>query len=282
MTSRWAAFLASTGLLLTAGCAFGTGDAGGVNDGELYSALPLQQYRMESDVRLLRVRRAEDQLIDACMRAKGIEWNPPELSGQDATPEFRRYGVLHLDVARVYGYREPVDPIRERRNRYVLKELTPAQREAYSGKDSTGGCLAEAQVKLGQHVSDGTGMLLTSLGQQSLNASAKLPEVDAVKAEWSRCMRKRGYDYREPFAAATDPAWDFGTPKPSARERSVAVADVGCKQKVGLAETWVREEAVVQERLIKAHAGELEKIRRTNDKVLAAAERELAGRRPEG
>jgi hypothetical protein len=262
------------GLLIASGCAFGNGDGGGVNDGELYSTLPLQAYRLESDERLYRVRLAEAGLIDACMRARGVSWNPPEISRVDATPEFRRYGVLHVEVAEAFGYREPIDPVRERRNRYV-EGLTASQREAYAGEDSMGGCLAQAQVRLGQNVSEGTGMLLTSLGQQSLNASAKLPDVKAVKAEWSACMRERGYDYPEPFAAATDPAWDFGAPEPSAREREVAVADVRCKAKVGLAETWAEAEATVQERLIEANGPALEKIRQANDKILAAADREL-------
>jgi hypothetical protein len=265
-------------LFLATGCAIGDGGGETVNDGELYAALPLQKYRPESDERLLRVRLAENRIVDACMRAREVEWNPPAVSKLDATPEFRRYGVLHLDVAETFGYREPVDPIRERRNHYVLRELTPAQREAYSGQDSTGGCLAEAQSKLGEHVSERTGMLLTSLGQQSLNASAKLPEVKAAKTRWSECMKGRGYDYPEPFAAATDPAWDFGTPKPSAREREVAVADVRCKQEGDLARIWTRAEATVQERLIKQHFRALENLRESNEKVLATADRELRDR----
>jgi hypothetical protein len=49
-------------------------------------------------------------------------------------------------------------------------------------------------------------------------------------------MRRAGFAYRDPMQADDDPA--FRTDRPSRREVAVALADVGCKQSVGLVAVW--------------------------------------------
>ncbi|MFJ4522558.1 hypothetical protein ACIP4Y_16660 [Streptomyces sp. NPDC088810] len=62
--------------------------------------------------------------------------------------------------------------------------------------------------------------------------------VKGVKGKWSSCMRKAGFQYASPQAAANDSRWSKGN-VPTRLETSVAVADMQCKKKVRYLDTLV-------------------------------------------
>ena len=56
---------------------------------------------------------------------------------------------------------------------------------------------------------------------------------------WSACMAQRGFDYRKP-SDAMDAAWADRNPT---NDTELAMADVSCKDRTNLVETWSRVEA---------------------------------------
>ncbi|MBQ1092283.1 hypothetical protein [Streptomyces sp. B93] len=258
--------------------------------------LPLERY-MQTYEETVTLDDAERRLQSECMAEYGLEvafppagMNPPP-NDNDANME-RRYGITDRAAAEKYGYGLPEDL--QRQQRTELPALTQPQVEVLSGRTSlnpadTGaaparasfngkkihkdGCAGWADDTLGTRNLDFT--LVSELDGQSLVKSRETPEVRAVLADWSACMKDKGHTVDVPYNAI-DLAPRAGD-TPSAEEIAVAVADIDCKESTNLVRTWFTEDARIQREQIAEHREELTALRRGHTGALTAAEAALGG-----
>jgi hypothetical protein len=101
------------------------------------------------------------------------------------------------------------------------------------------------------------------------------PRVLAVERAWSRCMAQHGYSYRTPMQAQQH-SWPSA---PSAGEVATAVADVSCKTRTDLPNTWLTVEAAYQRALIAQNLTALSQLQTDFGSLLRRAE-ELLGSGP--
>lgn len=146
------------------------------------------------------------------------------------------------------------------------KQLT-----AYRGRPvPPGGCSADARRRIyAEHNANAGREAAQSIDMESYKSSLKDPGVVASFAAWSRCMHSRGFTYTSPLTVTDDPR--FADAEADAKERAVATADVECKQRVGLAETWLAAESTVQRKMIESKKTELASLLASRKKMLADA-----------
>ncbi|MFH8988450.1 hypothetical protein [Streptomyces sp. NPDC017940] len=216
----------------------------------------------------------------ACMKRRGVPWNPPPVARTDTDPSTGRYGLTDADDARASGYHVPEDPARARRNHYFLDELTARQEAALDGDRSHPGCQAQATAVLQRGVprqrQQQQRLLVFRLGSQAMENSRRTPGVRAAEKAWSTCMRERGHRYPSPGAAERSTRWDADSGGVTRREREVALADVTCKEEVSLVRVWARAEAAEQRRLMKGYGPQLAAVLDANAVRRANAERVLS------
>lgn len=200
---------------------------------------------------------AEEELIGACMRARGFQYSavlPPKVTPRREFP----YGNDDVAWARAHGF-GLVDPhdteidryLRNHPNERYVDGLSAGKREAYA-RALTGDFNRQVSVRL----PDGSEVFMT-MGGCTAEVSQALygdPAVrlrlehtvqligseahDRVIADrrylaaltaWRNCMRSRGYSYDSPAAARTAVAMHAEpTTRPSAIETQTASADAEC------------------------------------------------------
>lgn len=84
------------------------------------------------------------------------------------------------------------------------------------------------------------------LAGQAMNWTRTDPRVLAVDRAWSACMARHGYQYGSP-AQAEQRRW---ANPPDQAEIEAAVADVSCKTRTNLPNTWLAVEAAYQQAVI--------------------------------
>lgn len=242
-------------------------------------ALPFDAYRL-STLDIHTVEAAEDVLVRACMRTRGMDWETlPLPSAADAEPpNARRYGLIDPAAAARYGYHLPPPSTAEARRQAIWAKrgrLPARQRLAAFGKGGTsGGCWGRAHARLLRGVSLDRLSQLDRYAMKTFAAARRTHQVAAATRAWSRCMGRAGFDYADPFAATGDPAWRRSG-RPTARELSAARADIRCKDETGLIRIWSRADERVQREAIRAHSAEFEAIGQTRKRWLDAARRTL-------
>lgn len=235
-------------------------------------SLPLDAYSVDHAGLLYKTRVAEDRLIRTCMKRRGIAWNPPPISRRDARPPFGRYGLVDADVAKSWGYHDPIDPVRERRNHYFMARMTRRQHKELDGRH---GCRARADDVLYRGVTADTDNLVFRLSSLSWRKAQRSRAVIGATRRWSACMRIRGYRYRTPEAAQADKRWHLEKPTITRTENATAVADVSCKRRVSFVRVCAGQERRTQRRLIRRYSKRLGKIRKANTRQLANVNRRL-------
>ncbi|MGP4111502.1 hypothetical protein ACTWP5_11355 [Streptomyces sp. 4N509B] len=237
--------------------------------------LPLDAYKFTA-LDTHTIASAEDVLIRACMRERGFDWEalPPPSARHADPPNLRRYGLTDPADASRYGYHlPPPTPAQERREAVwdARDELPPEQRLAAFGENgATGGCWGEAHAELQRGVTAPDMSVLVRYISQAYDEARRAPEVVAVLDAWRACMAGAGFDYADPLEAFNDPAWGE-SPRPSARERAVAEADVRCKRETDLVAVWSGTEERVQREVIRENPGDLASFGAWKDGWLAAA-----------
>ena len=251
-------------------------------------SLPLDAY-IETEQQVAAVSRAEDLLVQSCMRRFGFRWTlvepvPPPFGGNN-----RRYGVIDEAEAAQYGYHLP-DSERERRRRAeearrARGDLTAAAFAVWSGKGQRaydgqeipqGGCIGEARRQLNDQVDNRVLELPFQLADEAKERSEADSRVRRAFEQWSACMRRAGFRYQDPWEANDDPAWQEHA-QATEREIATAVADVRCKQETNLVGIWMAVEAAYQQRLIERHAEALADVKRLIETRARNAARVLAG-----
>ncbi|MEV6846955.1 hypothetical protein [Actinoplanes sp. NPDC051411] len=240
-------------------------------------ALPLDAYS-PSLAELYTSANARDRLTRDCLKAAGLDWKV--IARPTSVGDYRnrrRYGVIERPVARDFGYHVPVGlltpAIVDELNNARDNSLSPRQRDAAYGPD---GCAAQAARQLPADPGPAAAQL-ARIDHASLTDSQRAPRVAAAMASWRNCMARRGLHYGNPFAAVSDRRW-WATESagPSPAEKSVAVADVDCKEQSKLVDEWHAAEVGLQHDLIQRNAATLERVKAGLDSERARASAVLA------
>jgi hypothetical protein len=210
-----------------------------------------------------------DEMMDACMEEAGFpQWEPspslPTLGGDNDMDA--RYGINDLDQARNFGYHP--DP--EAQKAYDDAINADIAGNATTDQKSLLDCVTRTNQSA-PRVS--TPELIDRIGGNSWKEAQETPAVRKVFADWSACMKDKGYTYAEPMDANDDPAWAASEPgKASARERAVAVADVECRDEHHVEKTWFDAETLIQQHDIQQHSADLDKLRNAMQDAVNRAE----------
>ncbi|SCL15222.1 hypothetical protein GA0070624_0655 [Micromonospora rhizosphaerae] len=261
-------------------------------DGKVF---PIEAYKLTPE-KFRQLNNAQTILANRCLSRFGfppsLQQVPPTLPPD--TSLSRRYGITDPATAAKYGYhqsagdgaqasRPPAEP--------VSKELSlvlygpPDQTGDANGNTGgtahkgveipAGGCMGESKRKLNAAEYERidpeqfAGDIELAAGKQ---ADAD-PRVRGKFAEWSTCMKGKGFDYRDPFQPLDGDTLktSLAQPTPTAVEIQTAVADVECKQQVNLVGVWFAVESAYEERLIEKNQERLAGIKRAIDAMLKAA-----------
>ncbi|MFE6049133.1 hypothetical protein ACFQ6N_00065 [Kitasatospora sp. NPDC056446] len=232
---------------------------GAAADAPAVISLPLDPYFLPP-AEEARLHTALDRLVADCLRTAGLQApaktspQPPVLGRYE-----RRYGLTSTATARTTGYHLPDHPLP------AQIPLTPAQLNALTRPQ---GCQESAAQRItGTTGYPGDAYLVRSTDQESFDQSAKAPEVVAVIAAWSRCMKRAGYDYTTPPQTGS---WPSG--QATGEERTTALTDVACKQETGLVRIWNDAEAAVQRTLIRQNATAFDAVLAERHRMLDEAD----------
>ncbi len=259
---------------LPAGCAPPGPTAPGGSD---YTyRLPLAAYSY-SDAEYAVIESAQQILARDCMKGFGLSCRPVRKSVSGVTSD-RRYGISDMAVAARYGYHlppQPPDP---------APELGAEQREVLYGKKPAfrgkavpdAGCLGSAVRKLAKPYAYPAGVTAASaVSAEGFRASTRDRGVEALFARWSARMKEKGYRYTSPLDPFRDPAFTDG--RVSAGERRTATADMACKERTRLRESWLRAEAGIQRGMIRKRITVLRRLRDLHRRKVSAARRIVSG-----
>jgi hypothetical protein len=231
--------------------------------GGVYS-FPLDAYA-ETAENIFLTMEAEKALITECMKDFGFDMSYPPVSRERATAQeaegrSRYYGITDLLAAQKYGYHlnpqlnapKPQSPSESGSHNFVLAGQKPGQDLSsipdvattspgkHRGKEiPPGGCTGAARTKLyGKATMTAQYKLAKRLQAEAFFSAQGDPRVVSYFADWSRCMRKTGYNYSAPLKVAEEGRFNVGSPTVSATEIQTAVTDVKCKESTGLIAKW--------------------------------------------
>ncbi|MFI8892300.1 hypothetical protein [Streptomyces paradoxus] len=254
--------------------------SGDATSGQPRITLPLDPYQV-SDEDFGTVSRALAELTDRCMRRQGLTYEVPaaqDTTASSPTGHERRYGITVLETARKHGYHlvgAPAEqPEQPKRSRAYERALSGTGKPLGGKGGFDDGCTGEAHRKL----ESGIDMEAVDLPQwykrDSFQRSLGDPRVKAAFGAWSRCMAEAGHRYAGPLDPPADPGVMGRTV--TEHERSVAVADITCKQRTGLVDAWQQVETTLQRRTVTTRAAQLEKARTEAGRLIARAGKILA------
>ncbi|MFF5407310.1 hypothetical protein ACFY8K_00325 [Streptomyces misionensis] len=240
--------------------------------------LPYDRYEL-TPADVLTIESAEDALMVPCMRARGWTWKPLPRAADADPPNRSRYGVIEPYVAERYGYHQPPPPPGVARRTAAEHarnaELTQAEADAAFGRatehpDAVDGCWKTAHDRLRRHVPASDHALLDELTLRSFDASLENAQVRRKLALWNSCMKRSGFAYATPLAAADDSAWGK-TRRPARREVLIATTDVRCKKSTGLVDEWRRAETAWQQDFVNRRPKAFRALARAKEAWLHAA-----------
>ncbi|MFI1176845.1 hypothetical protein [Streptomyces melanogenes] len=227
--------------------------------------LPIETYMVSrADARLVSTSR--DSVIAACMKRAGFpNWVPapdlPALGGKSETDW--RYGIHDAVQAAKHGYHPPA----AEQQAYDKAMMAGAVDESGADPKVLQGC---AQSAGGTVPTVTRSDLVEQIKGDSFKESAKDPKVTAVFAQWSACMKAKGYVYAKPMDANDDPR--FTDPhNVSAVEIATAEADVACRGRHHVEKTWFDVEAALQTKAIKANQAVLNEVQAANKDTVSKA-----------
>ncbi|MFI1865713.1 hypothetical protein [Streptomyces jumonjinensis] len=215
----------------------------------------------------------------SCMARYGFQdFGPPQVSAQSVTTETnaamgRRYGISDLDLAKKYGYhlstdtKEPPywEPAPGAESDVFTGAGPSVEGGVYQGqKIPEGGCRGEARRMFPMPQTPQAERVGFTAFQQSQK------DADVVKsiAQWSSCMKRKGFERNHPLEDLGKLGISLSSPKAGKKEIAVAVADVECKKETGLVKVWNTEERGIQAKAISEHKSKLAKEKSTKDKTI--------------
>jgi hypothetical protein len=234
---------------------------------------------------------ARNVVLAECMARYGFTYlAAPELPafGPVSMTDLR-YGIHDLYVISRYGYKPPIDLEAAREQEAAALDATRLSPEeeavmtgqsagvARSGSDvPEGGCAAEADrlIAVGGGASS---TLTTELSNEAYVRAQEEPEVVAAFRDWSACMAERGHRYDHPMAPVDDPR--FAVMEATPEEIATAEADLACRERHRVVETWYEAEVRLQERAIEENFEQLDRFRTELGQSVRAAAR-ILGEKP--
>jgi hypothetical protein len=263
-------------------------------------SLPLNSYADVSGLQQTVLAEAQVLLTQKCMAARGFVYTSQATPSQEqALLQGIEYGfngafgranwlTISLSDASTYGYGQPAAASSPPQGGVFLGGFSSfndlKQHAALAvallgfapgvsiGPVREPGCLNVANNEIYRPGSSQLGDPVPAIAQQASMWTQTDPRVVTVNAAWSRCMARRGYHYDSPQQAA-----DHNWPKsPTAAETATAVADVTCKQRVNLTNTWLTVEAAYQTALIGQNIGTLANLQASFQSALNRVEALLA------
>lgn len=227
--------------------------------------LPIEAYTPTKPQTLL-ISTSRDQLIKKCMTEAGFgQWMPapdlPTLGGKTLTDW--RYGIHDAAQAAKRGYHPDADV----QKAYDKAMMAGAVDKSGADQGQVRRCAqsADAEAPVAQ-----PSELVETIKGNSYKESAKDPKVVAVFAQWSACMKTKGYSYKEPLDTVDDPR--FHNPyEASDLEIATAKADLDCRSRYPVAQTWFNAESALQVKALKSHQSELDKVKADNVSAVSKA-----------
>ena len=196
-------------------------------------------------------RAALEQVTRSRMRDLGLHGNN------------RRYGVSDPEITNTYGYHLPSTVDGSTTTTDIDKKTAEPRPEPQRR------CLDEATKIIAGTGPLGNSDLVRKIAWESYEHSLRSPTVTEAVSRWSSCMATKGYGYATPQDAES--AFDLNSTVVTEKEIATAVADVSCKQKIQLVDTWYSVEKDYQSVEIAKHARELEAAKKAHDECMRSA-----------
>lgn len=222
--------------------------------------LPLEAYE-ESYPDTTVIQQARFTLEGQCMREYGFTFTVPVDTASaplnyDASNMARRYGLADMTQAKTQGYNVMLtppqpgsEPSLSAAEQLVLTGGNAAGTSSGSSSGKAipqGGCVGDADRRIGSLPSN---LLADQLDAQSLTASQSDPAVVTAIHQWSACLKQHGFTVASPYDASSL-SGQLGSYAGSDLDKTIAVADVGCKQSTNLVTTWFNVETRLQNQYI--------------------------------
>jgi hypothetical protein len=258
--------------------------------------MPLDVYEEVASQEQDALGEAQTLLIQRCMTARGFSYPAPAtpnagfqaLQGIEQDP----FGLVSMSRAETYGYAQPKGSSQQGLEIIgfvggaifagALTNHGPAYTTALFGFGPGGGAGPSRQMGCFQQAaSEIYGRLggnpdpdpVPGIAAQASQWAQNDPRVLAAERAWSRCMARRGYSYRTPLQAQ-----QHGWPSaPTTGEVATAVADVSCKTRTNLPNTWLTVEAAYQSALVAQNLTVLSQLQANFQGLLQRAEGMLGG-----
>ncbi|GAA1990996.1 hypothetical protein [Kitasatospora viridis] len=242
--------------------------------------LPIEAYLLNGQQTAV-IDNAVGILETSCMARFGFDYHPkPVDPNSPVTQLARRYGSTDASVVASLGYHSPqtfnvtksAGPTLTDQERHVLLGApptpgpgpsaapAPAPAQSVNGQPvPQGGCNGEATAKVNPAPDRAAAELADQINLGDFQRSLTDPQVTAVFAAWSACMKSKGYTYATPVNAINDPAW--ATDAPTKTEIDTATADLDCKTRNNVVGVWYAVESAMENHDIAAKTGTLQKLK---------------------
>ncbi|MFI6403263.1 hypothetical protein [Streptomyces sp. NPDC050548] len=229
--------------------------------------LPIEAY-LPTRAQARLVAGTRDDLLDKCMAAAGDPaWTPspdlPAIGGKTLTDW--RYGIHDAALAAKRGYH----PYAAEQTAYDAAMEAGAVDTSGADGAVLDGCVTQVDGQV--PATTARAALVQQISGDAFAQSEQAPDVVAVFAQWSSCMKDKGYTYAKPMDASDDARFnDPGTV--SAAEVATATADIACRDKYHVEKTWFDAESALQRTAIAQHQAELDQVKADTARLVARAE----------
>jgi hypothetical protein len=249
-----------------------------------YGGTESQQRALNEAITLLTAR---------CMAKRGFAYPPkgespgsttssilnPDDASSAGNPDATPYGLDEAKDAAEFGYQPPV-PFYERPSPSRIGHITVSKPNVAYVQALVGnggpleGCSGEAikSVYANGEPPDPHDLVGTLAAEALAETNGDQRVIRAV-ANWSSCMRAKGFTYSNPLQP---PAvnWQPTYPaRPSSLEVSTALADVRCKQNTGMVSVWLKVDAGYERQLIEQNAAALAQVEQATQEMIRRAEK---------
>jgi hypothetical protein len=262
--------------------------------------MPLDVYEQVADQEQDALSESQTLLVERCMSGRGFVYPAPASPSNGFVAlqqiEDDPFGLSSMARAQSFGYAQPKGSNQQGPQIIgfvggtlfagALKNSGPAYTMALfgfgpgfggGGRGRQEGCFQQATTEVyGQLGGNPDPDPVPTIAAQAAQWAQTDPRVLAVERAWSRCMAQHGYSYGTPLQAEQH-NWPS---TPTTVEVATAVADVSCKGKTNLSNTWLTVEAAYQQALIAENLSALSELQTNFASLLRRAEALLASGQP--
>jgi hypothetical protein len=264
--------------------------------------MPLDVYEQVATQEQDALSESQSMLIQQCMTGRGFSYPAPASASNGFVAlqqvEDDPFGITSMARAETYGYAQPKGSGQQGPQIIgfvggglfsgALKNHGPAYTMAlfgfspgFSGGGRSGqlGCFQQAIREVyGALGGNPNPDPVPAIAAQAAQWAQNDPRVLAVERAWARCMTQHGDNFGTPLQAQQH-NWPS---TPSIGEVATAVADVSCKARTNLPNTWLTVEAAYQQALVAQNLTALSQMQSNFSGLLQRAEALLGGQQAPG